>query len=475
VRETDSSRRVPSSLLHGALSRWLLLPSLDVWHWIHPMTRPATAAYLAGRRFRATSMSWSEEQKRAWILERLRAMARSAARRTIYYREAFRAIGFDPESDFDFDDFARLPALERHTMNDRAPDLRATDVPASQLRSDATGGTSGQPTRYVTGPEERGWALSAIDHFMHQVGAPRGSRRALFWAHHLDPVQRETLRERAQDWLENMAWFDCMRLGPDDLLRIHRHMSRYRPDVVISYAGALAALADLLTARGERPPYPRRCIITGAEKLWPGQRKRVEEVFGRPVHERYGARDTGLIGFQLTPHRTFDFTVDWCNVLVEPATDSPDAPILVTKLHADAQPMIRYRLGDRGLFPDGSRSGAPAFRLVEVLGREADRIWKPGGGWMLGLGVVHMMKDLPVREFQLYQFADYRVELRVVPSAGFSRQHQESAESILRANLGAVPVSVLIVDQIPRHAGNKLRPVISEVVASSTEMHTGVR
>jgi phenylacetate-CoA ligase len=322
------------------------------------------------------------------------------------------------------------------------------------------------PTTFLSGPEERGWATSAGDFFMERIGIRRGMRRALFWAHHLDPVQRASRRERLQDWLENLGWFDCMRLGPTDLIRHHDDMTRFRPDVVISYAGALAALADLLSEMGRATSYPRICLVTGAEKLSASQRERIGKVFRRPIHERYGTRDVGLIGFQLAPWETLDFAVDWCHLLVEPETDSPDSAVLVTKLHADAQPMIRYRVGDYARFPVGTRPGTPTFRLLEVLGREADRIWRPNGDWMLGLGVVHMMKDLPAREFQLYQFEDFRVELRVVPGDGFSDTHRDYALRILRANLGSIPVEVRLVEHLPRTAANKLRPVISEVEKS---------
>jgi len=62
----------------------------------------------------------------------------------------------------------------------------------------------------------------------------------------------------------------------------------------------------------------------------------------------------GLMGFQLLPHHTHDFTIDWANIFIEPETNGPDADILVTKLHADGMPMIRYRIGDVGLFPNGA-------------------------------------------------------------------------------------------------------------------------
>jgi phenylacetate-CoA ligase len=181
------------------------------------------------------------------------------------------------------------------------------------------------------------------------------------------------------------------------------------------------------------------------------------------VHERYGSRDIGLIGFQTDPARSLDFEVDWANVLVEPETKDASSPILVTKLHADAMPMLRYRIGDIGRFPNESALGLPALTLHEVVGRDTDRIRLPGGRWMHGLGFPHLMKDYPVRDFQVLQRRDLSVEIRVVARGDFTDESRRGILETVRANVSGVPVDLLLVDDIPRVKANKRRPVISEV------------
>ena len=239
-------------------------------------------------------------------------------------------------------------------------------------------------------------------------------------------------------------------------------MTRFQPDCVIAYASALGMLADFLERNGITASYPSTCIVTGAEKLFPSQRATVEKVFRRPVYERYGARDGGLIGYQLPPHPA-DFTIDWSNALVEPETDNPESAILVTKLHADGMPMIRYRIGDLGLFPPGSTPGHPVLRLDAVVGRTVDRIWLRQGGYIHGNQFPHMLKDFPIREFMVVQREDHSVELQLVPTNSFSSADEEAILAMVRKNLPGLPVRAVRVDSIPRTLAQKWRPVVSHV------------
>jgi phenylacetate-CoA ligase len=192
-------------------------------------------------------------------------------------------------------------------------------------------------------------------------------------------------------------------------------------------------------------------------------RARIESVFARPVHERYGSRDVGLIAFQLDPGRTLELEVDWANVLVEPDTHGPVSSILVTKLHADGMPMLRYRIGDLARFPANSRPGHPALTLDEVLGRELDRIWLPGGRWIHGVEFPHLMKDHPVREWQVVQTDDTSVTVRLVPGATFGEGNRTGILEALRANLDGLAVSLELCATLPRTRANKVRFVLSEL------------
>jgi phenylacetate-CoA ligase len=276
---------------------------------------------------------------------------RRAARDTDYYRKLFERVGFDPESDFTFDDFGRLPTLERADIAKHRASMTSRAVRSDALTPEATGGSTGEPTQIWQGPEERGWGESGIVFALERIGAPPGAGTGLLWGHQLDPSARSSRRDRLHDFEANVRWFDCFRLSSERLEEYHLALQSWRPVCVIAYASALAALAEHVLERGHRPDYPTRCFVTGAEKLLPGHRERVDAAFGRPVHERYGSREVGPMGFQYHPAESHAYEIDWANVLLEPELESETCPILVTKLHADGMPMLRYRIGDIGRFP----------------------------------------------------------------------------------------------------------------------------
>lgn len=452
-----------TSRVHDWLSSRALLPLTRIQRTIRPARRTHMLAYYEGLRFRRQSARWDEAKKREWVLGRLRFSVRRAYDETVYYRRLLRSIKFDPWSDFSFEDFSRIPVLEREDVHEAGMKLVTDYLPREQLQKDATGGSTGTPTEIWLGPEEIGWRDSAGEHFKTLVGAPEGTRTGLLWGHHLDPVASDRLRDRYYAFATNIRWFDCFRLSPEVLDNYHREFERWRPRCIVAYASALGSLAEHVKEQGYRPNYPTRCFVTGAEKLLPHHREIIEEVFNRPVHERYGSRDAGYVALQLDPRRSLDYYVDWSNIIVEPETCDAESDILITKLHADAMPMLRYRIGDIGHFSEASRPGHPSFTLREVVGRATDRIWLPDGRWINGIEMPHLLKDFPVREFNLVQRSDYSIELNIIPKDGFGESCRKSILATLAANLQGLSVNIRLVEDIPRTKANKWRPVMTEV------------
>ena len=448
---------------HDLISMGLLQPARRLYRLSRPSLRQAALASGEGLRFREQAAGWSLEQRREWMLGRLREAVRRAWWTTPYYKGLFDELGFDPRSNFTFDDFAALPTLERADVHRAGPGLVSVALRPDELKQDATGGSTGVPTLVWLGPSERGWRESGIEHYMRRIGLPSGTRVAALWGHHLDPKAGDSLGERVRAFVDNARQLECFRLSPAALAGYHATLERWRPRYLLAYANALGALAAEVGARGWRPSYPTQCFVTGAEKLAPAVRELVQSVFGRPVHERYGSRDVGLIAFQTDPSRSLDLEVDWANVLIEPDTHGPVSSILVTKLHGDGMPMLRYRIGDLAHFPAGSRPGHPAFTLDEVLGRELDRIWLPDGRWIHGVEFPHMMKDHPVREWQVVQTDDTRVTVRLVPGASFGEGNRAGILQALRANLDGLSVSLELCTALERTRANKVRAVVSEI------------
>ncbi|MFN0085094.1 MAG: hypothetical protein ACKVX9_06880 [Blastocatellia bacterium] len=445
------------------LSTRALVPSLYLFQMAKSSARPVRSVFFDALRFRREAAGWSLDRKREWMLQRLRFSMRRAYRETAFYQELFDRIGFDPYTDFTFEEFSRIPPLGREEILQAGARIVTTAIPREQLRRDATGGSSGTPTEIWMGPEETGWRESAGESFLQRLGMPLGTRIGYFWGHHLDVNETDSLRARMHQFINNSKMFNCFRLSPEVFESYHQEFEQWRPTCIIAYAAALGHLAEYILERGYEPSYPTKCLITGAEKLIPQHRKAIEMAFGRPVHERYGSRDIGYIGYQMDPAASHDFEIDWADLLLEPESGGATSSILITKLHADGMPMIRYRIDDVGRFPRGSRPGHPTFSLHEVVGRVTDGVWLPDGRWIHGIEFPHMMKDHPVREFMLLQEPDYSVQLMIVPKSGFGDESRRRIQHIITSNLPGLDVRIDLVDQVPRTIANKWRPVVSKV------------
>src|SRR5215831_21354970 len=130
------------------------------------------AATREGTKFREQAAGWSKVRKLEWMLERLRLVVRRAYLDAPYYQAAYDDAGFDPFVDFSFEDFSRLPILEKNDILAEPRRLISGAIPLERLREDSTGGSTGVPVRIWLGPEERGWRQSASDSLFTRLGLP---------------------------------------------------------------------------------------------------------------------------------------------------------------------------------------------------------------------------------------------------------------------------------------------------------------
>ena len=148
---------------HDLASVHLLQPLHRLYRWSRPRMRPTVMSFWEGLEFRTQAERWDEQRKLEWILRQLRTVVRRAGRETAFYREHFTKAGFDPDAAFGFEDFARLPIVDREDVRVAGNRMFSAAVPAAQIAKDSTGGTSGAPTQIRTGPRERGWRESGME------------------------------------------------------------------------------------------------------------------------------------------------------------------------------------------------------------------------------------------------------------------------------------------------------------------------
>ena len=356
-----------------------------------------------------------------------------------------------------------IPPMVRSDVQERPQDFLSDD--AAGAADDATGGSSGTPMAFKVDRQTqiaREASLMWADQF---AGWKPGERIAMLWGAPRDLSVTQSLRARLRCWIENRRWFDAFDMGPGRMKGFHDELRRFRPHILVAYAGAAFTFARWLREEGLQPGYPLRAVITSAEVLLPAMRTTIESVFRRPVFDRYGNREAGAIAAECERHAGLH--VNESNVLVEvDRVESRDeGPILLTSLCNYAMPFIRYETGDLGVLEEGRCGcGRCTARLARVMGRQSDMIRTASGRLIHGEFFTHLLYGAPVREFQFVQRSLGDYELLVTGDrAAIAAAEGRWKDEIRRHVGGEARVDIRRVDEIPLLPSGKRRFTLSHV------------
>jgi phenylacetate-CoA ligase len=391
-----------------------------------------------------------------------------------YYAEVMRGLGDsfyeDPE-----EYLRRFPILTRGTLHSHFDELKSDDLVRRKWYLDSTGGSTGEPVQFIQDWDyaARSGAITLL--FSKLVGREIGETEVRIWGSLRDITGgTEGWRARLVNKLTNTTFLSVFRLTPSDMREFISTLNAKRPKLIVAYAGAMYELAKFAENEGLEVA-PQAAIMTSAVTLYPFMRDTIERVFQCRVFNRYGSREVGDIacerpgfdGLWVAPWGSYIEVVDGEGNQVP---DGTPGEILVTLLTNFAMPLVRYRIGDRGVLStrtsnDGERCGQV---LDAILGRSYDMFINRDGTLVEG---GHFMALLWSRDwiakYQVIQESRSRLLFRIV-KAGSGPQPAELEEISAGAKAimhDDVEVTFEFVDEIVPTASGKHRFIISELQA----------
>jgi phenylacetate-CoA ligase len=326
-------------------------------------------------------------------------------------------------------DLAALPILEKQDIQEQRDSMVTRDWPASDLVPNQTGGSSGTPLSFFVHRDRLHSRAAATLRHNRWAGWNLGDRVALLWG-----APRDRPAGSRKDCLRNLLldrrlFLDAGHLTEARLATFAAALERFRPKVILAYAGAAALFARYLRARGGAV-YRPRSIITSAEVLEPGDRQLIEDTFGCPVFNRYGCREVSVIASECDHHTGLHtmaegLVVEIVNAQGQPVRHGDVGSIVITDLLNRAMPLIRYRIGDLGAWDKGPcPCGRSMPRLRTVAGRVTDFL--VGGDSRLVSGVflaTYLVAHRPsLGQVQIMQEKAGQVLYRIRPGHAFQAE-----------------------------------------------------
>jgi phenylacetate-CoA ligase len=409
---------------------------------------------------------WSAAKWESWQSEKLARLLDRAARRVPYYRNLWeeRRRRGDRSS---WEDVANWPVLEKETVRSRPLELLVEGCDPRRMMQEHTSGTTGSPLRlWISRDALRQW------YALFEARCRRWHKLSLQdrWAILGGQLVTPTKGRRPPFWVwnggMNQLYMSSYHLAPDLLPYYLEALDRYRVKYVLGYTSSLNALGQAALQTGWRGRM--RVAITNAEPVFSYQRRAIEKAFQCKVQETYGMSEIAAAASECTegtlhlwPDAGYIETLR--NGTATPAHSAGE--LICTGLLNTDMPLIRYRVGDRGMLATGDSEcscGRKLPVLSAVEGRVDDVLWSTDGRAIGRLDPL-FKGDLPIVEAQIIQESRNRVRMVYVPSAGFGAQTSKELTQLLRDRLGPMEIVLESTGSIPRGANGKFRAVINLV------------
>jgi phenylacetate-CoA ligase len=313
--------------------------------------------------------TWSPSELRSWQFELAREVVAAAATGNRFYAKRWKQAGVDPRTLTGWEDFQRLPVVSK-------PDLIAAGdawTESSGRVAFSTRGTSGEPLVVWLDEDES-------ESFI--VPTMRG-----YWWAGFRPGETALMMSPSWHRLAAMEGHAALRLGgraayfwgsggPQYADHFIDALERVRPEFVTTTAPFIISLARRLDDEGVDPrelfESVHSLVVVGLP-LTPQLRGHLSDRLGAELFERSGTQE-GAAADECFAHTAPHIHADVCHLEVL-APDGTPAPagsrgrLVVTKLHATGDPVIRYDTGDIAeLFNEPCGCGRTMPRL-KIFGR----------------------------------------------------------------------------------------------------------
>jgi len=362
-----------------------------------------------------------------------------------------------------------FPLLARQTLRTQFERLKSDDLESRRWSRASTGGSTGEPVWVIQDQGFLRWDHATDMYYMNAFhGTPYHeylrSRRVAIWHHRRRRTGTGLLKHLVVRMLGQLIYVEPYAiLSEERMTEYLQRINRHRPAVILAFAGTIFELARHAKRLGIRVHIPR-FILCSVEMLFAPMREMIEEVFGCPVYNMYGAAEVGWIAAECPAGKLHVFSFNNRVEVLNP-DGSPTAPggigrVVVTPLHNLAMPLIRYDIGDLARVTSQPCScGSPLPMLAEIEGRIVHHFVRPDGSLVFGGNFIAMFYEHDwITQFHVLQVDVDQIRIIYTRTPG-SLVPEDALDILSRAVRGAMGEGCTIaweeVDVIPKSPAGK--------------------
>jgi phenylacetate-CoA ligase len=382
-----------------------------------------------------------------------------------YYRALFDSCKLESRDILTADDLNKIPLLEKKALRENPSSFINEKFNGRRLLCVHTTGTTGTPLNIYCDKEARQLNYAFYDRFLSKNGINYRGSRATFGGRIIVPNEQMKPPFWRYSYFQKNLLMSSYHLTDKNISEYINQLIKFRPDYIDAYPSSLYTITKYAQDHNLNLKDVTKGITTSAETLFSDQRTVIESVFGVPIFDQYGAAEMCVFAGQCSNgnyhiHTDYGF-LEFLREDGSRAKPGEEAELVCTGFINPVMPLIRYRIGDRGVLSERQCICGSAFPVLDkIIGRTDDVILTPDGRRVGRLSPV--LKGFPVKEAQYIQRRKESVTILVVKDIGYTEKTDASIITELQKRLGSeIALEIQHVSSITRCSGGKLKTVVS--------------
>ena len=413
------------------------------------------------------------EENREIQRKKLYMLIKYANQNIPYYKGVIKEHNIQFSEDTIFKDIKKFPILTKDIIRNNFNELyKFRD---NTYYRNTSGGSTGEPVIFYQDRNYLEWEIATKILFNEWAGRKIGEPMVKLWGSLRDVLSGgEGFKGYLKQQLHGVIILPSYRMKEKDMYKYVQRINNIKPGLILAYTNGIDELARFIKENC-LSIYSPRAIMTSAGVLYPEVRARIEEVFQAPVFNRYGSREVGDIacncktspGLHLIPDIHYVEIVDDEGKEVKLGKSGN---IIVTLLTNYTMPLIRYKIGDRGILSNKDCKCGHGLPLLEkVEGRIVGHFKNKRGDIVSGgffLTILLFRKN--IKQFQIIQEAIDYISINLVlidktKLKDMDKDFKEINQTIRKAMGNDTKIKYNIVDEIKLSPSGKYMYSFSRV------------
>lgn len=293
---------------------------------------------------------WEKEKIDNWQFDKVREMLLYAYEHVPFYKKYYDDNGVNPYLVKSWTDFEKIPCITKAIVKENEELFYSDEKDALKCRFDYTGGSTGQPMKFLIDEGIYQREDAAYRYYWNSVGFNVGEKCIILRGRKIYTESNKKVYEYNQFW--NYMYLDSLYLSSDFFPLYDDAIKKYKANRIQAYPSSLIMLAKLYQIKGVTPP-KFEYIFLGSENVEEEQLEFLKKTFScKKIYNQYGHSEKVVLALQIPDGEALAFNpfygyfelLDESNDVIK---DEGRLGEIVGTGFSKSMPFIRYRTSDQ--------------------------------------------------------------------------------------------------------------------------------